>query len=176
MTKNGKPTVNFSKRKFKTSSLSNILPTIMKKIGGSAESRNAASIMRIINHWSEIIGKEFAQKSVPVKITFKYQKDRETGEQQQLMGLKIKTEGALSTIIAMRETIILERLNRLFGTDKFKKLTIEHGFVQNKTSKSKKTKTVTYDLELPKIDDPVLKSRLESLGQAVMNSTQNKQE
>ena len=86
------------------------------------------------------------------------------------MILKLKADSAVSTAIAMREAIILDRLNRLFGTENFKKLDIVQGY--NDTNKAvKQIKTLSHHkIDLPDIEDPVLKSRLESLGQAVMNS------
>lgn len=145
----------------------------MKKIGGAAEAKQSASLMRLINHWADIIGHEMAPKTQPVKIGFNKQKNRETGEQETIRTLQLKAEGSLGTVIAMRETIILERINRLFGTDNFKKLNIIHGKI-SKPQPTKATNTaVKYDLDLSDIDDPILKQRLESLGQAVMNSVQN---
>lgn len=172
---NGKKEISLKKRGFKTSPLSNILPSLVKKIGGVAETKNTASLIRVLNHWPDIMGGDMASKSMPVKIYSKRQKDRHTGEQVQFSCLRIKTEGSLSTTIAMREVIILDRLNRLFGTDNFKKLDIEHGFIGARKQVPKKEEKIDFDIDVSDIIDPVLKSRLESLGQAVMNSAQNKE-
>lgn len=142
----------------------------MKKIGGAAEAKKSASIIRVMNHWPDIIGADMAPKTQPIKIGFKKQKNRETGEQETIRTLKLKAEGALGTVIAMRESIICERLNRLFGADDFKKLSIEHGTVVQSIKPRKVKPMIEFDLNLPEIDDPILKQRLESLGQAVMNS------
>jgi hypothetical protein len=170
-----KKEINLKKRGFKTSPLSNILPSLVKKIGGAVETKNTASLVRVLNHWTDIMGTDMAPKSMPVKIYSKRQKDRHTGEQVQFSCLRIKTEGSLSTAIAMRETIIVERLNRLFGADHFKKIDIEHGFIGARKPTVKKKETTNFDIDVSDISDPVLKSRLESLGQAVMNSAQNKE-
>jgi hypothetical protein len=172
MTKKTKDKINFEKRKFGTNALSGILPSMMKQLGGAAEAKKAASMIRVLNHWPDIIGAEMATRSMPLKVGFRKQKNRETGEQISIRVLKIKAESGIVTAIAMREAIICQRLNTLFGTDDFQKLDIEHGTVapQKKTSKKKQT---IYNLDLPDINDPVLKDRLESLGQAVMNSEQN---
>jgi len=142
-------------------------------MGGAAQAKNSASIIKVINHWGEIMGHEMATKCQPVKIGFKKQKNRETGEQETIRTLKLKTDSALGTIIAMRETIILERLNRMFGTDNFKKLIIEHGYQSKPSQKSQTSQSKKHDINLSHIDDPILKERLESLGQAVMNSAEN---
>lgn len=176
MANKDKDKLDFKKRKFKTSPLSSLVPSLIFKIGGAAEAKKSASIIRIINHWPDIIGKDIASKTAPIKIIFKRQKNRDTNEQESVMALQLKAEGALGTTIAMRETIILDRLNRLFGHENFKKLDIIHGTVSSlQTPMTKKKPDITYDIQLPDIDDPILKSRLESLGQAVMNDTTNEQ-
>ena len=151
------------------------MPSVMNKLGGAAEAKKSASIIRLINHWPEIIGQEMTSKTSPIRITFKQQKNRETGEQEKIRVLKLKAESAIGTSIAMREAIILDRLNRLFGTDNFKKLDIVQGTVTALQKQKTKKPDRHYDIELPEIDDLVLKSRLESLGQAVMNSAPNKE-
>ena len=156
--------------------MAKIMPSVMKTLGGAAEAKKAATIIRAVNHWADIMGAELATKSAPVKITAKKQKNRDTGEQETIFVLKLKAEGSLGTTIAMRETIILDRLNRLFGTDQFKKLIIEHGTITLPVKKATKSHKIDYDLNLPDIDDLVLKSRLESLGQAVMNSAPHKKD
>lgn len=163
------PSPNLKNRKYSTASISKLLPGLMTKIGGAAQAKSAASIIRIHQHWGEVIGQELASRAAPVKITGKRRKNRETGENETYLSLKIKTESALATMLAMRQAIILERLNSLFGHDKFQELKIEHGFIARKT-KAKSKPAGRFDLNLQGIDDPVLKARLESLGQAVMNN------
>lgn len=148
-----------------------MMPSLLRKVGGaSTRSQSHTSIIRIITHWSDIVGIDLSSSSEPLKVIYKKQKNRTTGDLDTVMGLKLRAEGALGTVIAMRQAIILDRLNRLCGTDRFISLTIEHGQVQKVKKTPKRTQTQIYDLDLPDIDDPVLKSRLESLGQAVMNS------
>jgi hypothetical protein len=115
---------------------------------------------------------EIAARTMPIKIGFRKQKNRETGEQTSIRVLKIKAESAVVTSIAMREAIICQRLNTIFGTDDFQKLDIEHGIIAPPKLPSKKQQ-ITHHIDLPNIDDPVLKDRLESLGQAVMNNELN---
>ena len=129
-----------------------------------------------MNHWPEIIGAELADKTTPLKMRSLYQKNRDTGEQEQIMVLKIMAESALGTVIAMRQTIILERVNRLFGGTRFKKLDIIQGQITKTVTPKKENTGIHFDLNITDIDDPILKSRLESLGQAVMNSSLNKKD
>ena len=129
-----------------------------------------------MNHWPEIIGAELADKTMPLKMRSLYQKNRDTGEQEQIMVLKIMAESALGTVIAMRQTIILERVNRLFGGTRFKKLDIIQGQITKTITPKKENTDIHFDLNITDIDDPILKSRLESLGQAVMNSSLNKKD
>ena len=150
-----------------------MMPSLLRSIGGAHTKSNAhTSIIRIITHWHDIVGMDLALSSKPLKVIYKKQKNRQTGDLDTVMSLKIKAEGALGTVIAMRQAIIIDRLNRLCGTDKFISLSIEDGTVSRMETIKKPKPTQIYTLDLPDIDDPVLKSRLESLGQAVMNSAQ----
>lgn len=176
MTKQNKDKIKFDKRGFKTSPLATIMPSIMRQLGGAAEAKKSAHLIRLINHWPEIIGTDMVQKTMPVRISYSQQKNRDTGEQEKIMILKMKAEGAIVSTIAMRQSIILERLNRLFGVENFKKLDITQGRITAQQVSKKPIPSIQYNVDIPEIDDPVLKSRLESLGQAVMNSAQNKTE
>ena len=149
------------------------MASIMRTIGKSAEAKKATLLIRLINHWSEIIGVEFAPKTSPIRIYFKKQMNKNTNELETIRILKLNAEGSLGTVIAMRQEIILQRLNTLFGTDDFKKLEIIHQTVGSVKKNPIKKEIIEYNLDLPVIDDPILKSRLESLGQAVMNSPRN---
>ncbi len=151
------------------------MPSIMKQLGASAEAKKSASLIRLINHWSDIVGAEMAGKTMPLRISYSQQKDRNTGEQEKIMILKMKAESAIGTKMAMREAIILERLNRLFGVTNFKKLDITLGRISSIASAPVQRSLKPYKIDLPDIEDPILKSRLESLGQAVMNSAHNKE-
>ena len=130
MGKNNKPKINFKKRRMATSHIASLAPAIIKKIGGTAEAKGAASIIRVMTHWDDIMGHDIADKTAPLKIGFKKQKNRETGEQIIIRTLKLKAEGAFATTIAMREVIICQRLNTLFGADDFGALIIEQGSMQ----------------------------------------------
>lgn len=115
-------------------------------------------------------------KTIPVKIGFKKQKNRMTGEQETIRTLKLKAESAFAPAIAMREAIICQRLNTLFGAEDFGALIIEQGSIQKPKQQQRSKKETKRNIELSHIDDPILKERLESLGQAVMNSAQNKKD
>ena len=145
----------------------------MKKLGGATEAKKAASIIRVLNHWVDIMGTDMAPYSTPIRIGFRKQKDRNTGEQISIRVLKIKADSALATKIAMREQIILQRLNALFGTEDFQKLDIEQGRITLSAKQKTGSPPKIHDLDLPDVGDPILKDRLESLGQAVMNNPRN---
>lgn len=152
------------------------MPSLLKTLGASNGGKNAATIIRLMTHWPEIIGAELADKASPRKIISRKQKNRVTGETEQITVLKITAEGAYGTTIAMREAVIVDRLNRLFGTDMFRAITIEHGAVIPKTKTPRPAPQAPCRIDLPDIDDPVLKNRLESLGQAVTNRTQQSEQ
>lgn len=161
--------LKFDQRNFKTSPLAKVMPSLMKTLGHSSSAKKSVTLIRIMNHWSDIIGQDMAMHSTPLRIGYKKQKCPETGELKSYSMLKIRCEGALGTMIAMRQTIIVERLNRLFGAAYFSGIQIEHGTVKAVKAPTKKPAPIHFDLDLPDIDDPILKTRLESLGQAIMN-------
>lgn len=150
------------------------MPSLLKTLGASHQSKNAATIIRLTMHWPEIIGQELVDKSLPLKIGSRKQRNRITGQDEIISYVKIRAEGAYGTMIAMREAVIVDRINRLFGTDNFRAVIIEHGTILPKRSNKPVPQTANHapcDIDLPEIDDPVLKNRLESLGQAVKNRT-----
>lgn len=174
-TKKRKTDIKLDKRKYSTAALSKLMPSIMNTLGRSGDAKKSITMTRVINHWSELVGQDIALRSSPLKIIYKKQKCKETGELKTFSNLRIRCEGALGTMLAMRGEIITQRLNRLFGASYFSGIQIEHGTVGSAPHiKRKKPEPKHYDLDLSYIDDPVLKSRLESLGQAVMNSAHNK--
>jgi hypothetical protein len=168
-----KDKISFEKRRFQTAPLSKLLPSMIHTMGKqSQKTQSSVSIIRILTHWNDIVGQEMVSHTQPIKVFYRKQKNRNTGELETIISLKIIADSAFGTIIAMRQNIILERLNRLFGTTKFQKLSIDIGKISRKSNLMIHPEPKHYDLNLPDIEDAVLKSRLESLGQAVMNSTQ----
>ena len=165
--------LKFDQRNFKTTPLAKVMPCLMRTLGHSSSAKKSVTLIRIINHWPDIIGQDMALHTTPLKIGYKKKKCDQTGELKSTSILRIRCEGALGTMIAMRQNIIVERLNRLFGAPYFSDIQIEHGTVSASKPAIKKPAPIHFDLNLPDIDDPILKTRLESLGQAVMNKSKN---
>lgn len=165
--------LKFDQRHFATSPLSQVMPGLMQTLGIAAEAKKSVSMIRLINQWASIVGQDFAQRCTPLKIIYRKQKCRKTGDISTVSLLRLQCDNALGTVLAMREAIIVDRLNRLFGTSQFTGIQIEHGYTPASPAPQKRSEPRHFELNLPDIDDPVLKSRLESLGQAVMNSAQN---
>ena len=162
--------LGFEKRHFRENGLGQIMPAMLRKLGTSSSHAHQAAIIRITAHWADIIGHDLAEKSIPLRITSRKTKNRQTDETETFYILKILAESAFGTVIAMREALIVQRLNRFLGHDRFSAIVIEHGTVlPAPAGKAEKPVQVRYTLDLPEIDDPVLKNRLESLGQAVKN-------
>lgn len=168
-----KQDLRFDQRHFSTSPLSTVMPGLMQTLGLAAEAKKSVSMIRLMNQWTSIVGQDFVARCTPLKIVYRKQKCRTTGEIRTVSLLRLQCDNAIGTVLAMREAIIVDRLNRLFGTTQFTGLQIEHGYTPPAPDVVKRAAPRHYDLDLPDIDDPVLKSRLESLGQAVMNSAQN---
>jgi len=89
------------------------------KVTGKTFSRKYVALGRVISHWTDIVGKDFASKAQPVKIQYRYkkktaQKSNAKKEKPQAT-LEIATSSADATIMHYQKDVILERINQIFG-------------------------------------------------------------
>ena len=131
-------------------------------------------IGRLITRWEDIVGQELALKCHPVKIRYfkkKSPRDKLTAS------LEIAASSADATVLHYQKTLILERINHIFGDSwitaiRFVPLATS---AQDKGPKSvKKNKHLSLEdkkhlTDMVKgIDDPDLQARLKSLGKAIL--------
>lgn len=141
-------------------------------IAGQALSRKFVMLGRILTYWEDIVGKDLAYKTQPVKLQYRKPKPGE----KPTATLNIATSSADATMLHYRKDLILERINQIFG----ERFVTAVKFVPNETAeqdfkkqiKPRKILTENDKIYLSEvlegIADPDLKARLEIMGQAML--------
>lgn len=147
------------------------LSQITAKVVGRNFSRKYIALGRIVNHWNEIVGDDFADKAQPVKLN--YRKHKESKKPQAL--LDIATTGAHATALHYRKDLILERINRIFGEEWITGIRfVTAPSNSNPVSPPKKTPALNAQEEnyltemLDGVQDHDIKDRLRKLGRAII--------
>lgn len=148
--------------------ISHLLHRAGKKIFGKAKSSARITMPRLLEAWNEIIAPDDSSQILPSRITWK---KVETGGSAGT--LHILAPSAFAAKIMYREKIIVERINRTFGlpaTSCLTRMAVTHSSqTPKKFTPPKKVGTVTSDTleHLAKIEDPVLREKLESLARSM---------
>ena len=129
-------------------------------------SRKFVKIGRVFKHWPEIIGPEFENHALPLKLRTRKNTSRDGGPEM-ISTLTILTTPAMSTRLAYQTEMMLGRIEHLFG----ERIIQEIKFIQNdnalsskKTLKKKSTlKPVPAEIcgAIDEIGDEDLRKRLE---------------
>lgn len=141
---------------------------------GKLFERKYIALGRIVTHWREIAGEEYAERAQPAKIHYvkpKNPKDKPRAT------LDIAASSADCAVLIYRKDLILQRINNLFGENWITDIKFLH--VEPKAVKKppKRTKTLTEDEKnhlsqmLDGVDDPDLKDRLSRLGQSILQES-----
>lgn len=146
------------------------------RVSGQSFSRKYVSLGRVLSCWKEIVGDKLANKAQPVKINYR---KREKGGNPVAI-LDIAASSADSTLLHYQKDLILARINQIFGDQWVTAIRFVAAPVNTKPGKVKKTRIPLTEDEknhlsgmLETLADPDLKSRLETLGTAIM--TEQKQ-
>jgi hypothetical protein len=133
--------------------------------------RKYIALGRIVTHWKEIIGEDFAERAQPAKIH--YTKPKQP-KQKPKASLDIAASSADCSVLVYQKDVILERINRIFGDNWISDIKFIHVEPKKAVKPPKRTKNLTPDEKnylsqmLEKVDDPDLKERLASFGQALL--------
>ncbi len=145
------------------------------KVTSQNFSRKYIAIGRIVDSWSDIVGKDFALKAQPARIQYR-NRAKGSGEKPDAI-LEIGCSSADATMLHYQKDLILERINRIFGDQwitgiKFVPVAVntDSGFRKSKIKKRPLTgKDTDYLNEtLASIGDEAIKQRLESLGKEIL--------
>ena len=123
---------------------------------------------RIITHWDQIVGEEFARFSLPEKVTFP-QGQRKDGT----LHISVTPSGAL--LFQYAQDLILEKINTFFGYKALAQFRMTHGFVPPQPilpplpeKPLSPEKQVWLDSHTQAIPDLELKELLQKLGSAIL--------
>lgn len=135
-------------------------------------SRKYIALGRLIKQWDEIMGEEFADKAQPLKLRY-----RKAGKNQKSKAsLDIATTASHATILNYQKGLIMERINTLFGGDWIEdiRFVVSSDLSDADLLKpiipkplSGQEKKYLHDV-LDQIEDPDIKDKLETLGQAIL--------
>jgi len=148
-----------------------LVSSSLPKVTDKVFQRKYIALGRIVTCWEEIIGQQMAQKAQPVKIRYKKTKDK---KQKPDAVLEIAVSSANASLLSMQKGVILERINQIFGDQWITDIRFIHQPANFKPKSSKPGRTLSDgDREslsnlLDKIDDPVMRERLNSLGEALL--------
>ena len=148
--------------------ISDQVPQITSKVFA----RKYIALGRIVTHWDDIVGQEIASKAQPIKIH--YRKAKVKGAKAEAW-LDVAVTSADSTALHYQKDLMLERINQIFGERWISDIKFKHVPFDPKKGKMPKKKMPLSPAEkknlgeaLEKIEDPDIKSRLLSLGTALL--------
>lgn len=153
--------------------IAKLLPKASKSIMGKDKSRARLSMARLVEGWEEIIAPEDPMSIRPVRVGWKW---RGEGAERVYEGtLHIAAPSALAMKLSYQESIIVGRVNRLFGLPEngcIKRISLSHDRLAPPLKKAYRPKTggVTSPETREKLEavtDPVLRERLSGLAAAM---------
>lgn len=163
--------------------LSNSVPSIINKVCG----RKFILLGRVLSQWERIVGKDLAEKAKPVKIG--YRKARGNSNEK-IAVLELAVCSADSLLIQHQIGIITEKINMVLGEGVIGDIKIVHSASyderENTMGKRQSGKALFAEKDLTNeqksnlslllegVDDPELKSKLESLGEGVIRKNRSR--
>jgi hypothetical protein len=124
----------------------------------------------LLNHWSEIVGQEYARITTPVKITFPYQPQ----EAQRKNGvLTVRLPKGLAMEFSFKAELIRQRINIYFGYEAFARIALDPSAIPVGVNKAPKR----VDPELlegvkdkaSSIENSELREALEKFGETLLS-------
>ncbi len=138
---------------------------------GKVFERKYIALGRIVTHWREIIGPDFAERAQPAKIH--YIKPKQPSAKATAT-LDIAASSADCAVLVYQKDLILQRINHIFGDAWVSDIKFLHVEPKSRVKPPKRIKTLTLDEKnylsqmLEGVDDPELKESLSRLGQSIL--------
>ncbi len=134
-------------------------------------SKKFVAIGRIVEHWEEIMGKDFASIAQPIKLNYRKRK----GTDKPSATLDIATSSSFATTLPYQKGLILERIHRIFGDHWIVDIKFIASELTELPTPRKKAKPPLTGSEknylsdvLNEIEDLEIKEKLENLGKAII--------
>jgi hypothetical protein len=144
------------------------LRDLLGKVVGDAFTRQGFASAELVTRWNEIVGKEIAAHSEPIRIQWSRPPD---GEAPQPGVLVLRVEGPASIEIQHLTNVICERVNRFLGWRAVGRVALRQAPLRQAARKSRKAAdpeaAARVAARLPEIADDDLKQALARLGAAV---------
>jgi len=147
--------------------VSQSVPTLMSKVF----ERKYIALGRIVTHWKEIIGPDFASRAQPAKIRYRKPKN---AKEKPAATLDIAASSADCAVLIYQKELILQRINNIFGERWVNDVKFVHVEPRKKAAPAKRTKPLTEDEKnhlsqiLETVDDPVIKEALSRMGTSIL--------
>ena len=138
---------------------------------GKTFQRKYIALGRIVTHWKEIIGEEYAERAQPAKLRFfkpKNPKEKATAT------LEIGASSADCAVLVYQKDVILQRINQIFGESWVRDIKFVHHEPRIPIKPQKRTKNLTETEKnhlsqmLEVVEDLDLKEILTRFGQAFL--------
>lgn len=143
---------------------------------GKTFERKYIALGRIVTHWKEIVGNDFADITQPAKIHYTKPKAAGNGKKYTpgSATLDIAATSAVCATLVYQKDVILQRINNVFGDKWVTDIRFLHHELKRPSKTLRKTKSLTEDEKkylsqvLEQVDDPDIKERLARLGEALL--------
>lgn len=148
-------------------SVSKSVPRIL----GKTFQRKYIALGRIVTHWTEIIGPDFAERAQPAKI--RYFKPKQAKEKATAT-LDIAASSADCSVLIYQKDVILQRINQIFGDQWVTDIKFVHHEMRVPVKPQKRIKNLTESEKnhlsqlLEDVSDSDMKEILTRFGQAFL--------
>lgn len=144
------------------------LADAVDKVARQTAGKDWGLYANLLQHWTEIVGSDYARDTTPVKITFPYQPNeakRKNG------ALTIRLPKGLAMEFSFKSEIILRRLNAYLGYEAFSRLALEPSFappsvpIKIKTANPQMTQEIKEKASV--VENDALREALQHWGEAI---------
>jgi hypothetical protein len=148
-----------------------LLSDAVPRVADKTFKRKYIALGRIVTHWREIMGERLADIAQPQKIHYRKAKRK---DQKPNATLEIVTSSANASLLIMQKGVLLEKINHIFGEQWITDIKFVHTPANAPLKKTKPKPTLSEDDKnnlsemLETIDDPAIKERLISMGEAFL--------
>ncbi len=138
------------------------------KVARQSAGKDWGLYANLLQHWTEIVGPDYARDTTPVKIAFPYQ----PGEAQRKNGtLTIRLPKGLAMEFSFRTEIIRSRLNAFLGYEAFARLALDSAYGLPPEAKMMKKANPEASKRIEEkvvvVENEELREALQRLGEAI---------
>lgn len=153
-----------------------LISDAVPKVTDKTFQRKYIALGRIVTHWRDIMGEKMASYAQPLKIH--YRKPKRKGDKPQAT-LEIAASSSHASLLIMQKGVLLEKINHIFGEQWISDIKFVHAPAHAPEKAKKVTKPLTVEEKnslsqlLETVDDPELRARLATLGEAFYQDQKN---